>query len=259
MSSFNIAEFQHMRRSSIGNELYYYNEIDSTNRVAEKFAQQSFREGTAVVADSQTAGRGRSTNQWFSPAGENIYCTLLLKPGASYLHRIPFVAGLAIARTLAALGLKIDLKWPNDLLVGNRKIGGILVQSAMEAGALKYAVVGFGINVNTKSFPTSLKETATSIFIEREEPADRESILAGVLMHFEKLYSEMTEVSWEDFCKEVETKSTFVRNCEVRIASHEGITEGTTAGLDSYGGLIVNTSDGARVFYSGEVQACRKK
>jgi biotin-(acetyl-CoA carboxylase) ligase len=78
-------------------------------------------------------------------------------------------------------------------------------------------------------------------------------------MHFEKLYSEMAEVSWEDFSKEVEKRSTFVRNCEVRIENHEGIIEGTTAGLDSYGGLIVNTADGARVFYSGEVQACRKK
>jgi BirA family transcriptional regulator, biotin operon repressor / biotin---[acetyl-CoA-carboxylase] ligase len=212
-----------------------------------------------VVADSQSAGRGRSSNLWFSPAGENIYCSLLLKPEASYLHRIPFVAGLAIAKTLAALGLKVDLKWPNDLLVGNRKIGGILVQSAMEAGALKYAVVGFGINVNTRSFPESLKETATSIFIEREEPADRESILAGILMHFEKLYLEMAEVSWEDFSKQVEQKSSFIRDCEVRIENHEGVTEGITAGLDSYGGLIVNTAEGARVFYSGEVQACRKK
>ena len=259
MSSFNVVEFQHMRRSSFGSELYYYHEIDSTNRVAESFAQQSFRQGITVVADSQTAGRGRSTNQWFSPAGVNIYSTLILKPDAAYLHRIPFISGLAIAKTLAALGLKIDLKWPNDLLVEDRKIGGILVQSAMEAGALKYAVVGFGINVNTISFPENLKETATSILIEREEPADRESILAGILMHFEKLYSDMAEVSWEDFSKEIEKKSTFVRNCEVRIENHEGVSEGITAGLDSYGGLIVNTADGARVFYSGEVQACRKK
>src|SRR5262245_38716964 len=129
MNSFNVIEFQHMRRSSIGSEFYYYNQIDSTNRVAENLAQHSFREGITIIADSQTAGRGRSNNQWFSPAGENIYATLLLKPDASYLHRIPFVAGLAIAKTLAALGLKIDLKWPNDLLVNDRKIGGILIQS----------------------------------------------------------------------------------------------------------------------------------
>jgi BirA family biotin operon repressor/biotin-[acetyl-CoA-carboxylase] ligase len=259
MTSFNVAEFQHMRRSSFGSELYYYNEIDSTNHVAENFAQQSFRQGITVVADSQTAGRGRSTNQWFSPLGENIYCSLLLKPDVFFLHRIPFVAGLAVAKTLAALGLKIDLKWPNDLLIDDRKIGGILVQSAMEGGTLKYAVVGFGINVNTTSFPAHLKESATSIANELGELSDRESILAGILMHFEKLYLEITEVSWEDFSKEIEKKSSFVRNCEVRIENHEGLTEGITAGLDSYGGLIVNTADGARVFYSGEVQACRKK
>jgi BirA family transcriptional regulator, biotin operon repressor / biotin---[acetyl-CoA-carboxylase] ligase len=259
MSSFNVPEFQQMRRSSMGAELYYYHEIDSTNRVAENLAQQSFREGITIISDSQTAGRGRSNNLWFSPPGENIYATLLLKPDGSYLHRIPFVAGLAIAKTLAALGLKIDMKWPNDLLVGDRKIGGILVQSAMEAETVKYAVLGFGINVNIKSFPPNLSETATSIAIENGEPSDRESILAGILMNFEKLYSEMTKVSWEDFSKEIEKKSTFIRDCEVRIQNHEGITEGTTAGLDSYGGLIVNTLDGARVFYSGEVQACRKK
>lgn len=259
MNSFDVASFQHQRKSSFGSELYYYREIDSTNRFAENLSQQSFREGSAVVADSQTAGRGRGNNQWFSPAGENIYCTLLLKPEASYLHRIPFIAGLAIAKTLAELDLEIDLKWPNDLLVGNRKLGGILVQSAMEAGTMKYAVAGFGINVNTTSFPESLKETATSIAIECQQTANREQILAGVLMNFEKLYSGMKEVSWEDFCKELEKKSSFVRNCEVTVQNHEGMTEGTTAGLDSYGGLIVNTADGVRVFYSGEVQVCRKK
>jgi BirA family biotin operon repressor/biotin-[acetyl-CoA-carboxylase] ligase len=259
MNSFNVAFFQYQRKSSFGSELYYYREIDSTNRVAEKLAQQSFREGTTIVADLQTAGRGRSNNQWFSPAGENLYCTLLLKPDASYLHRIPFIAGLAIAEALTDWDLKIDLKWPNDLLVGNRKIGGVLVQSAMEAATMKYAITGFGINVNTTTFPASLEETATSIAIEYGQLANREWILTRILMNFEKLYSEMSNVSWEDFCRELEKKSTFIRDCEVTIQNHEGLTEGTTAGLDSYGGLIVNTSDGARVFYSGEVQACRKK
>lgn len=259
MSSFDVPEFQHMLRSSLGSELYYYNEVDSTNRVAENLARQTFGEGVTIIADSQTAGRGRSNNQWFSPISESIYCTLLLKPNASYLHRIPFVAGLAIAKTLAALGLRIDLKWPNDLLVGDRKIGGILIQSAMESATVKYAVLGFGINVNSRSFPADLNETATSVAIEIGEPSDRESILAGVLMNFEKLYSEITKISWDDFSKEIEKRSTFIRDCEVRIENHEGITEGTTAGLDIYGGLIVNTPDGARVFYSGEVKACRKK
>lgn len=259
MTSFDIANFQHLRKSSFGSELYYYNEIDSTNHVAEKLSQQSFREGTAIVADSQTAGRGRSSNPWFSPAGENLYCSLLLTPHASYLHRIPFIAGLAIGEALGDMGLKVDLKWPNDLMVGNRKIGGILVQTAMESGVIRYAVAGFGINVNTTSFPASLREIATSIAIEKGQTADRESTLALVLMKLETLYSSMGKVSWEDFCKELEKKSTFLRHCEIRIQNHEGVTEGTTAGLDCYGGLIVNTADGARVFYSGEVQACRKK
>src|SRR5262245_50206615 len=151
MTSFDVANFQHQRMSSFGSEFYYYGEIDSTNRIAEKLSQQSFNEGIAVVADSQTQGRGRGNNHWFSPAGENLYCTLLLRPEAYYLQRIPFIAGLAIAEALRELGLQIDLKWPNDLLAGNRKIGGILVQSAMEAGVMKYAVIDFGINVNTKS------------------------------------------------------------------------------------------------------------
>jgi BirA family biotin operon repressor/biotin-[acetyl-CoA-carboxylase] ligase len=259
MDSFKVAIFQHYRKSSFGSELYYYSEVDSTNRVAEKLSQKSFLEGAAVVADSQTAGRGRGNNQWFSPAGENLYCTLLLSPDTSYLHRIPFIVGLAIAESFIDLELKVDLKWPNDVLIGNRKIGGILVQSAMEAGTTKYAVAGFGINVNTTSFPASLKETATSIAIEWGELGVRETILALLLMNFERLYTELTKVSWEDFCKQIEKNSTFIRNCEVKIQNHEGVTEGTTAGLDSYGGLIVNTTDGARVFYSGEVQACRKK
>ncbi|MCI0415598.1 biotin--[acetyl-CoA-carboxylase] ligase [bacterium] len=259
MISFDVADFQHRRKGSFGSELYYYAEIDSTNRAAEKLMRHTFREGMAVVANSQTSGRGRNNSQWFSPGGENLYCTLLLKPEAVHLHRIPFIAGLAIANALSILELKVDLKWPNDILVSDRKIGGILIQSAMEGGIVKYAAVGFGINVNTMEFPLALKETATSIAIEKGQRGAREPLLALVLLEVERLYVRMNEISWEDFCRELEKHSSYLLECEITIQTSEGVTEGVTAGLDQYGGLIVKTPGGQSVFYSGEVQACRKK
>jgi BirA family biotin operon repressor/biotin-[acetyl-CoA-carboxylase] ligase len=258
MSTFDVAKFQHRRKGAFGSQVFYYDEIDSTNRVAETLARQNQSEGTIVLANLQSMGKGRNTNQWFSPKDVNLYCTLVLKPSRENLHRIPFIAGLAIAQALSAHDLSVDLKWPNDVLIGERKIAGVLVQSAIEGDVLQYAIVGIGINVNVTDFPAELLSTATSIALEKAA-VQREQLLANLLFEFEELYGKMNLTSWDDFSELIAKHSSYLQNCHVEIKTTDGVTEGTTAGLDPFGGLILKTVTGQVVIYSGEVKACRKK
>ncbi|HSE43523.1 MAG TPA: biotin--[acetyl-CoA-carboxylase] ligase [Acidobacteriota bacterium] len=259
MNAFDVASFHHQRKGLFGSELYYFDDVKSTNSIAEKLARDKFSEGTVVLANSQSLGRGRNSNQWFSPKDVNLYSTILLKPSKEFLPRIPFIAGLSVARALFRYNLSADLKWPNDVLIGDRKIAGILMQSAMEADVLQYVIVGIGINVNVTNFPNELQQAATSVAIEKGTPIQREQLLADVLFEFEQAYAKQNGTSWEDFVNEVEKQSSYLRNCHVEVNTTEGTIEGTTAALDSYGGLIVNTKNGQAIIHSGEVRACRKK
>jgi BirA family biotin operon repressor/biotin-[acetyl-CoA-carboxylase] ligase len=259
MGAFDVADFHHRRKGTFGVELFYFDEVDSTNRIAEGLAKQGYREATVVLANSQSKGRGRNSNIWFSPKGLNLYSTLILRPTKNHLQRLPFVAALAISRALGEYKLNADLKWPNDVLVNDRKIAGILLQSAMEGEALQYAIVGIGINVNVTDFPVELRDIATSVSIETRSTINREQFLANVLFEFEELYARMNVTSWDDFVEILHKHSSYLQSCHVEIKTSEGMKEGITAGLDPFGGLILKAAEGEIVIYSGEVQTCRKK
>jgi BirA family transcriptional regulator, biotin operon repressor / biotin---[acetyl-CoA-carboxylase] ligase len=183
---------------------------------------------------------------------------LILRPDASRLTYLPFLAGLSMAHSIRNQGLVIDLKWPNDIVVSNKKLCGILLQSANDEKHLLYAILGCGINVNSV-FPPELQETATSIAIERGVSVAREPILADFLLEFERRYERIDRMPWSVLCEEIESQSSYVRGCEVEVHESGGIVRGVTAGLDGFGGLILRTEQGPRVFYAGEIQSCRKK
>src|SRR3990172_52929 len=256
---FHVAEFQQKRTGRFGSELHYFEELESTNLFAGQLAREGSGEGTVVVANSQTQGRGRSGKFWFSPPDVNLYLSLILRPHAQQLKYLPFMAALAVIRVLRTYGLKPDLKWPNDVLVKEKKICGILIQTAMEENVMQFAVVGCGINVNSSHFPQELQRTATSIAGELGYTVSRESILAFFLLEFERLYEKIDTTSWEEFCPELERNSSYLRGCEVRVEQNGQSWEGETMGLDSYGGLVVETNKGRQVFYAGEIQSCRRR
>lgn len=256
---FDIPAFQKRRQSKFGSEIYYFHEIDSTNAFAEQLAREGCPEGTIVIADSQSAGRGRNKNQWHSPPSVNLYFSIVLRPDISCLNRLPFVCGLAIANTLKQQGLLADLKWPNDILINNKKISGVLVQTAVEENALLFAVAGFGLNINATEFPFDLQSSATSMTLETGTMFSRESILAAILFEFETLYQGITLTPWIEFAREVEIHSSYLNGCEVLIQQEGRVLHGITRGLDAQGGLILETENGNLAIYSGDVQACRKK
>jgi len=253
---FNVAEFHHDRKSKLGSEFYYFDSLESTNKIAEQFAREGCVEGTVVLANQQTGGKGRKGNPWHSPPDVNLYFSLVLRPELSRLHYLPFISALSIARVLEDQALQPDIKWPNDILVSGKKVCGILIETAVEQSKVSNAIVGFGINVNVTQFPEVLQSTAGSILQLKGSAVSRELLLASLLQHFEKL----NDLPWDDLVSQVEKKSSYTRDCRVTITAPDGeVTEGMTAGLDSFGGLILVTDSGRKTFYAGEVQECRRK
>ena len=179
----------------LGETLYVFDELASTNAFALERAKEHALPGTVILADKQTAGRGRLDRSWFSPAKTNIYGSLLFVHEATIQHLgwIPLMAGVAIAQALEQqTGVRIDLKWPNDLLIAERKVGGILCDSFRNARHHTCVVIGFGINVNVSQseFPSELQTSATSLQIQGHRPVDREMLIMKMITSLEK--------KWED-------------------------------------------------------------
>lgn len=182
-------------------EILYLRETDSTNTRAKALAAAGAPEGTMVVAETQTQGRGRKKRTWFSPLGQGIYASLILRPAIppSEAPRITLMTAVAIAEAFLALGhSEIRIKWPNDILMNGKKIAGVLTEISTEMDTIDYIMVGLGINVNTplESFDETLKSQATSIFIETGKEFPRIRLVRAYLQWFEKCYARFHETGF---------------------------------------------------------------
>jgi len=185
---------QALSTKAFGRTLHMLEGTSSTNTVAMTLGQEGASHGTVVVAETQTAGRGRSGRQWYSPPGKNLYCSVVLRSMPSpdqlalWLSWIPLIAGLAAVRAVqTTAALHPSVKWPNDILVGTRKLGGTLCESTGLGSAHPFVVVGIGLNVNLlrHEFPDDLRELATSMAIEADRSFDRAAVLAALLLELE--------------------------------------------------------------------------
>ena len=246
--------------------------VDSTNELA-LIAARSGEKWGVWVADEQTAGRGRGGHDWHSARGDGLYFSALVSPEIplSFARDLPIAAGLAVqAAVLETTGLKLDLRWPNDLMFGDRKCGGILVESASEPSpvewheeigqALRFAVVGIGLNVGHRSFPAELAGVATSLFLESEREYDREQILAAILRYLD---DEVNRISRESrgthdgptLYARFSAASSWVNGKRVSVEESGGYT-GWTRGLDEKGFLLVEDDQGVmRTVLSGGVRS----
>ena len=173
--------------------IIYLKETDSTNTRAKELAAQGAPEGTLIIAEKQTNGRGRRGRNWFSPPGGGIYCSLILRPTMQpgETPRITLMTAVVLAETLIFLmKLKLRIKWPNDILVNGKKLAGILTEISTEMDAVNYIVVGLGLNVNTRfeNFPKEIKKTATSILIETGNRTPRIKLIQNYLKLYEQYY-----------------------------------------------------------------------
>jgi len=185
---------QALSTKAFGRTLRLLEEAPSTNTVAMRLGQEGAPQGTVVVAETQTAGRGRAGRQWYSPPGKNLYCSVIIRTMPSpdqmtvWLGWVPLIAGLATAsavRTTSAL--QPSLKWPNDILISARKVGGVLCESTGVGTPHAFVIVGIGLNVNLlrEEFPDDLREIATSMASEASRPFDRATVLATLLLELE--------------------------------------------------------------------------
>jgi BirA family biotin operon repressor/biotin-[acetyl-CoA-carboxylase] ligase len=243
--------------------------VGSTNVLALEAAQAGAAHGCVWVADEQTAGRGRGGHEWHSAAGDGLYLSVLLRPRMALLDALwlSLATGLAVQTAIAAVtGLVADIRWPNDLLLGSRKCGGVLVETSVVApqldapAMLRYAVIGVGVNVNHENFPAELEDIATSLRRESGRTWVREELLVEFLRALEKemglLETELRgESTGRGLLERFAAASSWVRGKRVRVDESGGYT-GVTDGLDARGFLRVAGDDGTlHTVLSGGVRA----
>ena len=237
-----------LRTASLGCRIVYEREVDSTNRLARDLAIAGAAEGTIVVAETQTAGRGRMGRSWFSPAGEGIYLSLVLRPRfqPSEAPKTTLLAGVALAEALIpVVPTPVRIKWPNDVLAGGKKVAGILVEAAVEIDAIDYLIIGVGINANTprRNFPAELRERATSLSVEAGRPVSRVEILAGFLERFERHYDRSACEGFGPVIRRWRELSDMAGR-RVRVRSFDRHLEGVISGIDDDGVLLLTGADG---------------
>lgn len=236
-------------------KLHFASVTSSTNADAIAAARDGSPHGSVYFADEQLAGRGRGDHRWISVAGEGLYVSVLLRPQipVSHLPLLPLAAGLAAAEAIRAVsGLIVDLRWPNDLLVGPRKTGGILVESKTESEGLPHVVVvGIGINVHQRAFPPGLATPATSLDLESGKRHSRQTLLAELLKSLEREACALADpAAAKEISVRVEKASTWICGRKVEVHGPQSCT-GVTAGLDEHGFLRVATASGLVTVQTG--------
>lgn len=233
--------------------------VTSTMDVAAEAATRGAAEGWTVVAEEQTAGRGRRGRRWASPPGAGLYCSIVLRPrvapGGPLLPLLTLAAGVGLREGVrAATGLAAELKWPNDLVVGRRKLAGILAEG-MGLGAPDQAVVlGIGINVRSTAYPPDVAPRATSLEAELGRAVDRQVVLAEVLRAVGAAYEDLAAGRADAVRRRWEEASPTARGAAVTWETPEGPRRGRTAGLDTSGALLVDTPTGRERLVGGEVR-----
>lgn len=231
----------------IGREILFFETVSSTNTVALELAEKA-TEGTVVLADSQDKGRGRLGRIWISPPGVNIYMSIILRPQIKPKDGslITIMSAVACAEAIRNVtGVKITTKWPNDLMINNKKVGGILTELKTQQQKITSAIVGIGINVNTdvREFPVDMKQTATSLKNEAGVSYSREPIVAEILNEMDRWYKTLTTLEKEAILQAWKNLTSTLGRKVMIITPQETLT-GTAEAIDNEGMLIVRLPSG---------------
>lgn len=249
-----------LKTGFIGRELRFHNEVGSTNAEAFELARNGAREGTVVMAESQAGGKGRLGRKWESPAGLNIYMSILLRPPIppEEAHWLTFVAAVAAAEAISEFcPARPVLKWPNDVLVNGRKAAGILLEMGSEPERVHFVVMGIGVNVNmTRSmFPEYIRNTATSVREAKGGEVDRSALAARLLSSVELWYKVYLAEGPVPILSEWKRYFGF-EGKEIRVVSFGNAVKGVCLGVDDTGALLIREPGGAvRKIVAGDMEA----
>jgi BirA family biotin operon repressor/biotin-[acetyl-CoA-carboxylase] ligase len=250
-----------MRLGTLGSSFLYFHVIGSTNDVAAALAARGSEcEGAIVVADAQTAGRGRRGRQWFSPPGSGLYVSIVLMPGrarhqpARATMLLTLSAGVALAEAVeTATALRVDLKWPNDLFFSRRKVSGILAEATAVDHAPQPVVLGYGINISPMAYPPALRERATSLETEAGHPVDRALVFVETLAAVAQRYEDLLAGRFDAILDAWRLRAPSAVGARVSWAGTAGQVTGVTAGIDDDGALRVNVDGRMERIVAGEI------
>jgi len=249
-----------LKSSVMGQQIKLLESTPSTQIIAHQLAEQGAPEGTLVIAEEQTSGRGRMGRAFYSPSGKGIWMSLILKPQTSlqFTPQLTLLIAVALCRSLQRLvPISIGIKWPNDLLVGTKKISGILLESSAEDERVRYCIAGIGISVNLdlEDYPEPLRDVATSLKIESGTKIDRTAIITEFLAEFETLYTLYHEQGFAPIRTLWEALSISLHR-PITINTLQGKVNGIAEQLDELGALwIIETETGERrKIFSGDVE-----
>lgn len=261
-TNFSLEDIKAGVKGYIGKEIFFYKTIGSTNTIAAELAEKDKVEGAVVIADRQERGRGRLGRCWVSPPGVNIYMSILLRPEIEPKDVTLITIMAAIGCTLAlrrVTGINVTIKWPNDLMVSDKKMGGILTEVRIARKKVKYAITGIGINVNMDSdaLPDALKGIATSVKIETGVPYSRTRIIVEILDEIDHWYRTLKEKRRKELLSEwQQLTSTLGRNVKITLGKETLI--GLAESIDDEGMLILRLPSGAsRVIRDGDLAILR--
>jgi BirA family biotin operon repressor/biotin-[acetyl-CoA-carboxylase] ligase len=253
------------RLSPLGDRVIFFNSIGSTNDVALALAVGGDAVGAVVIADEQTTGRGRLGRQWFSPPGSGLYVSTVLQPSTARADPqratglLTLAAGLALAEAIEAVtSLRVDIKWPNDLLVARRKLGGILaeavgVERGAAQGGVTSVVLGYGINIRPTAYPPDLRDRATSLETAVGRPIDRAAMCAETLAAVSRRYRDLLAGRFDAILDGWRSRAPGSRGARVAWSTPSGPRSGVTAGIDDRGALLVRVGDDLETIVGGEV------
>ncbi|MBN2178184.1 MAG: biotin--[acetyl-CoA-carboxylase] ligase [Deltaproteobacteria bacterium] len=243
----------------IGKKIHYLKEVDSTNSYAWKLASNGRSEGEVVIADSQSRGRGRKRHVWQSPPECNLYTSIILRPSIkpSLATQLTLMAGVAVAELLTQYCTdKVSLKWPNDVLVGGKKICGILTEMSIKRGAVDFVVIGIGININIRKtdFDQEYCQRATSLLEETAGQVSRVSFASALFRSFESWYTAYISEGF-DVIKDRWTAFSGIVGKEIAVSDGNKTRRGTALGINDFGELVViDTNERTHQILSGDVK-----
>ena len=232
----------------IGREIVYFDQTDSTNEQARKLADDGVAEGTVVIADTQIGGKGRLGRNWSSPAGVNLYLSVILRPNISprFATQMTFLSAIAVAQAIETTGsFAPQLKWPNDVMLGGRKVAGLLNELNAETEQVHYLVLGIGVNLNmtAEQFPPDLRTPATSLLLDGGNVVSRRQFTQALLTSLDQLYTSYLHSGFKAVKEEWEQRCHMIDKW-VEVDCQNSLKIGQVSGVDETGALLLSMSGG---------------
>ncbi|KGG80612.1 biotin--acetyl-CoA-carboxylase ligase [Caloranaerobacter azorensis H53214] len=250
-----IAEY--LETDYIGRKIIHFDSIDSTNIKAKQLAAEGAKEGTVVIAEEQTMGRGRLGRGWVSPKGKGIWMSIILRPNIDPIDasKVTQIGAAAVWSALSKVGVDAYVKWPNDIVLNCKKVCGILTEMSAELNRINYLVIGIGVNVNInlQEFPNEINNIATSIKAEVGHDVDRKFITAEILNNFERFYNELIKYGSIKTSIEICRKTSILLGREIKIITNQGERKVKAIDITDQGELLIEENGKIEKLISGEI------